>query len=131
MSARKQELERIGGAFLKAFNDNDLDGVMSFFTDDIVYDELDGTRSQGLDAVRSAFEPQFAGRFGQMTFVEDDTYIDAEANKVMSSWDLRIKKEDGSTLVLRGLDLLVFRGDKICLKETYVKAKSALYQAEA
>ena len=33
-----------------------------------------------------------------MTFVEDDTYIDAEANKVMSSWDLRIKKDDGSTL---------------------------------
>ena len=56
MSARKQELERIGGAFLKAFNDNDLDGVMSFFTDDIVYDELDGTRSQaGRRAVM--FEP--------------------------------------------------------------------------
>ena len=48
----------------------------------------------------------------------------------MSSWDLKISKDDGTTLVLRGLDLLQFRGDKICLKQTYVKAKSALYQAE-
>ena len=130
MSDRKQQLEQISESFLDAFNRNDLDGVMSFFTDDIVYDELDGTRSEGLAAVRAAFAPQFDGKFGQMTFVEDDTFIDADSGKIMSSWDLKISKDDGTTLVLRGLDLLQFRGDKICLKQTYVKAKSALYQAE-
>ena len=38
---------------------------------------------------------------------------------------------DGATSVLRGLDLLYFEGDRIRLKQTYVKAKSPLYVAAA
>lgn len=130
MSERKQELNELTLAFLDAFNRNDLDGVMAFFTDDIVYDELDGTRSSGREAVRAAFADQFAGKFGAMKFIEDDTFIDADAGKVMSSWDLEITKDDG-TLVLRGLDLLQFVGRKVRYKQTYVKARSALYQNRA
>ena len=79
MFERKQELNELTLAFLDAFNRNDLDGVMAFFTDDIVYDELDGTRSSGREAVRAAFADQFAGKFGAMKFIEDDTFIDADA----------------------------------------------------
>ncbi len=127
MSDRKQELYDLTLAFLDAFNRNDLDRVMSFFTAAATYDELDGTRSTGTAAIRAAFEPQFAGKYGAMKFVEDDTFIDAEAGKVMSSWHLHIEKPDGS-VVLRGLDLLTFEGRRICLKQTYVKARSALYE---
>lgn len=116
--------------FLDAFNRNDLDAVMSFFTEDAVYDELNGVRSVGKTAIREAFEPQFAGKFGKMTFIEDDTFIDASAGKVMSSWDLEIAKDE-ETLVLRGLDLLHFQGEKVAIKQTYVKAKSALYEGRA
>ena len=127
MSERKDELYALTLDFLDAFNRNDLDAVMAFFTPDAVYDELNGVRSEGLTAIRSAFAPQFEGKFGTMTFNEDDTFIDAEAGKVMSSWDLHIAKTDG-TLILRGLDLLQFKGRKVTCKQTYVKAKSALYE---
>jgi len=130
MSDRRQELYDLTVAFLEAFNRNDLDAVMAFFTDDIIYDQLNGRAAEGRAAVRDAFAPQFAGEHGAMNFVEDETFVDPVSGKVMSSWDLHITR-DGATNVLRGLDLLYFEGDRIRLKQTYVKAKSPLYVAAA
>jgi ketosteroid isomerase-like protein len=130
MASRKQELHALTHEFLDAFNRNDLNAVMEFFSHDAVYDELDGTRSVGKAEIKAAFTDQFTGKFGAMTFLEDDTFIDADAGKVMSSWFLNIRKKDG-LLVLRGLDLLVFEGRKVRIKQTYVKAKSALYESAA
>ncbi|MGE0485610.1 MAG: nuclear transport factor 2 family protein [Gammaproteobacteria bacterium] len=129
MADRRQELYTLTLEFLDAFNRNDLDAVMAFFTEDAVYDELNGRPNEGKAAVRAAFEPQFEGRFGSMEFVEDDTFVDAETGKVMSSWDLRTTK-DGVTTVLRGLDLLHFDGALIRLKQTYVKAKQPRYETQ-
>ena len=42
MSERARELNDLTIAFLDAFNRNDLDAVMGFFTDDAVYEELHG-----------------------------------------------------------------------------------------
>lgn len=128
MSDRYNELRTLADAFLDAFNRNDLDAVMAFFTDDAVYKELQGRVSEGKDAIRKAFAPQFEGAFGRMEFVEDDTFIDANAGKIMSSWDLHLDL-DGERKVLCGLDLLEFRGEKIVCKQTYVKSKAPLYVA--
>lgn len=125
MSDRHRDLYAITLKFLDAFNRNDLDAVMTFFTDDAVYDELHGKLNEGKAAIREAFVPQFEGKFGTMEFIEDDTFIDADAGKVMSGWDLHMEK-DGSPVVLRGLDLLQFEGDKIVRKQTFVKSTKAL-----
>ena len=58
------ELEDLVTRFTDAFNREDLDGVMAYFADDGVYDEFDGQRRVGKDAIRRAFEPQFRGDFG-------------------------------------------------------------------
>ena len=42
MSDRYRELHDLSVAFLDAFNRYDLDAVMSYFTDDAVYEELTG-----------------------------------------------------------------------------------------
>ncbi|MEQ8234916.1 MAG: nuclear transport factor 2 family protein [Gammaproteobacteria bacterium] len=126
MTDRSQQLDRLAREFLDAFNRNDLDAVMAFFTDDAVYEEMNGRRDVGRDAIRAAFEPQFAGDHGRLTFNEDDTFVDAEAGKVMSSWTLEVAT-DSRTSTLRGLDLLVFDGDRITLKQTYAKAAKPLY----
>ena len=76
MADRRQELYARTREFLDAFNRNDLDAVMAFFSEDAVYDELNGRPNEGKAAVRAAFEPQFEGRFGTMEFVEDDTFVD-------------------------------------------------------
>ena len=126
MSDRYRELHDLCVAFLDAFNRYDLDGVMAYFTDDAVYEELTGRVSRGREAIRKAFAPQFEGKFGPIQFIEDDTFIDAGSGKVMSSWDMTIEK-DGEKRIMRGLDLLHFVGDKIVLKQTYVKTKSPHY----
>jgi uncharacterized protein (TIGR02246 family) len=72
--------------FLEAFNRNDLDAVMAFFADDGVYDEFNGRRNTGKAAIRAAFEPQFTGAYGEMKFLDEDLFADAEAGKVMTSW---------------------------------------------
>lgn len=126
MPDRRAELHTLTLDFLEAFNRNDLDAVMASFTADADYDELNGRPNHGKDAIRAAFEPQFAGEFGTMNFVEEDTFIDAESGKVMSSWALHTTR-DGATTVLRGLDLLHFEGSLIRLKQTYVKAKQPRY----
>ncbi len=128
MSDRYRELHDLSVAFLDAFNRYDLDAVMSYFTADAVYEELTGRASQGTEAIRKAFAPQFEGKFGPIQFIEDDTFIDAGSGKIMSSWDMTIEK-DGVPQIMRGLDLLHFVGDKIVLKQTYVKTKAPHYTA--
>ncbi len=125
MSDRHSELYAITLKFLDAFNRNDLDDVMSYFTEDAVYDELHGKINEGRDAIREAFVPQFEGKYGKMEFIEDDTFIDPETGKVMSGWTVHMEN-DGTPVSLKGLDLLHFEGDKIVRKQTFVKQTKAL-----
>lgn len=66
--ASPDELPAATRAFTEAFDRNDLDGVMAWLTDDVVYEQHDGRVAEGRDTVRAAFEPQFAGAFGRMWF---------------------------------------------------------------
>ncbi|MGD9755881.1 MAG: nuclear transport factor 2 family protein, partial [Acidimicrobiia bacterium] len=93
------------------------------FAADGVYDQFDGTSAVGFDAVRAAFEPQFTGRFGEMKFLEEDLFIDADTGKVMVSWTCTLEAR-GEPTAWRGLDLLHWEGDKLVRKLTYAKAKA-------
>lgn len=115
--------------FTRAFNDNDLDKVMSYFTDDAVYDQFDGTPATGRDAIRAAFAPQFAGDFGRMEFIEEDLFVDADAGRALISWLCTFDTKQGKA-GWRGLDILHFddRGH-ITRKLTYAKAKQLQLQS--
>lgn len=110
--------------FTRAFNENDLDGVMEWFAVDSVYDQFDGTQARGRDKIRTAFEPQFAGAFGVMRFNEEDLFVDADERKAMISWACSIESKQG-TVSWCGLDLLSFdKRLKITRKSTYAKART-------
>jgi uncharacterized protein (TIGR02246 family) len=123
----RDELIDLTRRFVDAFNREDLDAVMAFFADDAVYEEFNGRRNVGKDAIRAAFQPQFSGAFGAMRFLDEDLFADAESGKVMASWrcTLAIKGEPTSW---RGLDLLYFADGKIAAKLTYAKARAPLFQ---
>jgi ketosteroid isomerase-like protein len=124
-AARLRELTR---DFTSAFNDNDLDAMMSFFADEAVYDQFDGKPATGRDAIRAAFEPQFAGTFGRMQFIEEDLFVDAEAGKSLISWLCTLETSRGKA-GWRGLDILHFDAQgRITQKLTYAKAKQPLLQ---
>ena len=114
--------------FMAAFNSMDLDGVMSHFAEDGIYEEFNGTQSKGPDAVRAAFAPQFEGTFGDMKFIDEDLMVDADAGKVMASWRCALEVR-GKPTSWRGLDAMTFNADgKITHKLTYAKTKAPLFE---
>jgi len=123
----RQQLVELTTRFVEAFNLNDLDTVMSFFSEDAVYDEFNGTRNEGKQAIRAAFIPQFTGAFGKMQFIDEDLFVDADAGKVMASWRCTLEVK-GRPTSWRGLDLLHFQSGKLVQKLTYAKAKVPLFQ---
>jgi ketosteroid isomerase-like protein len=123
----RQHLTALTSRFMEAFNRNDLDTVMSFFTENAVYDEFNGKRNEGIPAIRAAFTPQFSGAFGTMQFLDEDLFIDADSGKVMASWRCTLEIK-GKPTAWRGLDLLHFQGDKLVRKITYAKAKAPLFE---
>ena len=127
MAHTRESLAEITASFMQAFNTNDLDGVMAHFADDGIYEEFNGTLSTGLDAVRAAFAPQFAGAFGEMKFIDEDLIIDPQAGKVMASWTCTLEVK-GEPAAWRGLDAMTFDADgNITRKLTYAKAKAPLF----
>ncbi len=120
----KSQLEAITLSFTETFNDNDLDAMMSYFAEEAaVYDQHNDTISTGLTEIRAAFEPQFAGNYGEMQFETEDLLIDPENNKSMISWLCSFDTKRGRA-GWRGLDILHFNSaGKITNKLTYAKAK--------
>lgn len=119
----RRDLERLTLEFTDAFNRDDLDGVMSYIAENAVYDEFNGQRSEGRAAIRAAFEPQFAGRFGRMRFRQEELIVDAENSSAMISWTCTLESADrfGGW---RGLDNLFYdEHGKIVRKETYAKTE--------
>ncbi len=123
----RADLVDITRRFLDAFNRNDLDAVMGFFADDGIYDEFNGRRNVGKDAIRAAFVPQFTGAYGTMRFLDEDLFADAATGKVMASW-LCTLTVHGQPTSWRGLDLMHFADGKLMQKLTYAKTKSPLFQ---
>lgn len=89
MPATREPVAVILDRFNDVFNRNDLDGVMTYFAEDALYDPGDGKRHQGRAAIRRAFEPQFAGAFGAMRFDVEDQVIDEAGGKAAIRWICR------------------------------------------
>ena len=91
--------------FTEAFNANDLDRVMTFVSDDAVYQTGDGKTHSGKAAIRAELEPQFSNALGTMHFDELDFVIDAEHCKAASRWvcrhDIRHAKPRGVAMSLQ------------------------------
>jgi len=110
-------------AFAEAWNRHDIDDLMSFMTDDCVFEasagpEACGTRSQGRQAVRAAFAEVWA------------TFPDAHwgnarhfvcGDRGVSEWTFTGTRHDGARVEVQGCDLFTFRDGKIAVKNSYRK----------
>lgn len=115
-------LEKLVVDFTEAFNREDIDDVMSYFADDAIYDEFNDIRHVGTDAIRAAFVPQFAGKYGRMRFHTEDLFLDVESGKALIRWVLTMEEETRQG-AYRGLDILKFENGRLVEKHTYCKAK--------
>ncbi len=99
--------------YMDAFNANDLDTVMTFFSDDAIYQPGDGKTHKGKAEIRAAFEPQFDYAFGAMRFDELDRIIDVENRKLTIRY---VCRHDISKMKPRGLFMSL---GKIVLRLVY------------
>ncbi len=120
MTDRRQELLTLTDQFVDAFNRMNLDDVVSFFSEDAVYEDSSGGRHVGHKAIRTAFESLVGGSRGRIRFDGEDVFAEVETGKVLASWRLNLDK-DGDVSVIRGIDVLEFQGNKLAKKLAYMK----------
>ena len=110
-------------AFANAFNAHDLDRILSYMTDDCVFEasagpDVNGEKFAGKEAVKKAFGDVFK------------TYPDAHwsnarhfisGDRAVSEWTFTGTKQDGSKVEVMGCDLFTFRDGKIAIKNSYRK----------
>jgi steroid delta-isomerase-like uncharacterized protein len=115
-------------AFAQAWNRHDIEALMSFMTDDCVFEssagpEVCGTSSVGRDAVQSAFRQVWA------------TYPDAHWNSArhfvsgdrgVSEWTFTGTSHDGTRVEVNGCDVFTFCSGKIAIKNSYRKNRPAI-----
>ncbi len=111
-------------SLVAAFNDHDLDRIMTFFTDDCVLEtprgpDAWGTRYTGRDAVRE-------GLAGRLTGIPDVHYGEDEhwtcGEHAVSRWLLTGTTTEGERLRVRGCDLFDLAPDgRIRRKDSYWK----------
>ena len=99
-----------------AFNANDLNTVMTCFSDDSIYQPGDGKTHRGKVEIRAAFEPQFNGAYGAMRFDELDRVIDLENRKMAIRYvcrhDISDTKPRGLVMFFRGIVTRLFVGKR-------------------
>jgi hypothetical protein len=125
----RTDLEQLLDRFLDAWARHDLEAAMACMAEDSRYDEFNGVVWQGKDRVREGFLPQFRGDYGDIQFLEEDRFIDAEAGRMLVRWICRFDWR-GAERRWRGLDILHVRDGLITEKLTYAKADRPHTQVE-
>lgn len=112
-------------AFSDAWNRHDIDALMSFMTEDCVFEtaagpEAYGTRHVGAAAVRKAFAMAWQT-------VPDAQWRDGVHHVLgdfgVSQWTFTGTAADGSRIETHGVDLFTFRDGKIAVKNVFRKAR--------
>ena len=110
-------------AIAAAFNDHDLDRIMSFFADDAVFDaprgpDPWGSRAEGKAAIREGFAARFSG-IPDVHYGEDRHFV--AGDRGTSEWLLSGTTPDGARVAVRGCDLWTFRDGLVTRKDSYWK----------
>lgn len=87
-------------SYVKAFDANDLDRVMTHFAQSAEYCTPAGVQRVGREAIRQEFEPQFMGAYGAMRFDEQDRLIDEKSRRAVTRWICRHDLAHGKATTL-------------------------------
>lgn len=118
-------------AFADAWNRHDTDALMSFMSEDCVFEasagpEVSGTSYVGREAVRAGYCEVFA-TFPDARWGGARHFV--HGNRGVSEWTFTGTRSDGTRLEVNGCDLFTFRDGKIALKNSYRKNRPAVAAA--
>lgn len=104
-------------AYNDAWNNQDLDVVMSMHTDDTVFENhTAGERADGIAAVRAHIGGIFE-RWPSLRFRGRNLYVAEDF--AVSEWTATATRDDGRTIEWDGVDVFPIRDGKIARKDVY------------
>ena len=118
--------EKLEAFFDEGWNRHDVDALMSFMSDDCVFEgvagsDVYGTRHVGRERVRAAFARVFA-TFPDVAFRDMRHVVAGERG--ISEWTFVGTTPEGKKIEVNGCDLFTFRDGKITLKSSYLKNRA-------
>src|SRR5215470_2901652 len=102
-------------AFGDGWNRHDVDFIMTFMTDDCVFET-----TAGRERVREAFAKVFK-IFPDANFGNARHFI--AGDRGVSEWLFTGTTSDGKKVEVNGCDIFTFKGDKIAVKNSYFKTR--------
>ena len=124
MKLTQNKLSTLFNQWLIAWNNHNLDGVMSLLHDDIVFENWNGEVFQGKGALRKGWIPWFINH-GNFKFISEATFFDESTQKMVFMWRIQwpslLEEYKGKIEVRRGVDILYYADKKIIGKYTYSK----------
>jgi len=125
MPARTAVTESTLREFLAAFNRHDLDEIMSYFSDDCVFEmprgpDPWGRRYVGKTAVREGLATRFTG-LPNVHYGEDRHWV--AGDRGVSEWTITGTTPAGVRIEVRGCDLFTFSDGRIVRKDSYWKIR--------
>jgi ketosteroid isomerase-like protein len=122
----RRDALRIMKAVTNGFDTHDLEGILTFFAEDAVFESPRGPtpwgqRYVGKDEIRRAF----AGRFSGIPDVryQDDVHF-ADGNRGASEWMISGTTTEGQRIEVRGCDLWTFREGSVVKKDSFWKIRT-------
>ena len=112
-------------AFARAWNQHDADLLMTFMTDDCVFDAssgplVHGNRFEGFTAVKAAYASIWTS-FPDAQWLDDTHFV--AGDRGVSEWTFRGTAADGKRVETRGCDIFLFRNGKIHTKDSFRKQR--------
>jgi len=124
MNFSRVDIIRHFNVWLTAWDEHDLDGVMEFLHEDIVFENWNGVVVSGKSALQKSWVPWFI-HHGNFKFIKEDIFIDEQEQKMTFQWRLEWPSLEkffkGKLEIRRGVDVLHFLDGKIIKKYTYSK----------
>ncbi|HUU74386.1 MAG TPA: nuclear transport factor 2 family protein [Burkholderiales bacterium] len=113
--------------FADAWNQHDIETLMSYMTDDCAFylgsgNSASGEKYEGYAAVREAFERVWK-ELPDVSFQNARHFLSGDRG--CSEWTLVATHPNGSKIELDGCDLFTFEGDKIKVKNSYLKNRKS------
>jgi steroid delta-isomerase-like uncharacterized protein len=115
MNASKPVTVDMLQAFADAWNRHDADALMSFMTDDCVFEsaagpDICGTRYSGREAVRAGYA-QIWKTFPDANWGNATHFV--QGDRGVSEWIFTGTRADGARIEVNGCDVFTFRNGKI------------------
>jgi ketosteroid isomerase-like protein len=113
-------------AFFDAWNDHDVETIVSYFTPDGAYfasigPDDTGTAFRGTEELRRGVGA-FLSTYGDVHYT--DLAIGMAGDRAFASWTFHGISPDGEPMTYRGVDLFELEGDLISVKDAYRKERA-------